>query len=65
MTNSYLARQPILNRRKETIGYELLFRDGPDNAFPAIEDEQATHRLLTDNFLGANAADISAGKKAS
>ncbi|GHA48737.1 EAL and HDOD domain-containing protein [Photobacterium aphoticum] len=64
MTNSYLARQPILNRRKETIGYELLFRDGPDNAFPAIEDEQATHRLLTDNFLGANAADISAGKKA-
>ena len=33
----YAARQPILNRDKELIGYELLFRDGVDNVFPDID----------------------------
>ena len=27
----YAARQPILDRDKKLIGYELLFRDGVDN----------------------------------
>lgn len=26
---TYVARQPILDLSKNTIGYELLFRDGP------------------------------------
>ncbi|KLV11300.1 MULTISPECIES: EAL and HDOD domain-containing protein [Photobacterium] len=60
--NSYLARQPVLNRNKETIGYELLFRDGPQNCFPDVGDEQATHRLLTDNFLSAGTSEVTAGK---
>ena len=62
--NSYLARQPVLNREKDTIGYELLFRDGPKNSFPEIGDEQATHRLLTDNFLSTGNNDVTSGKKA-
>ncbi|MGF1679738.1 EAL and HDOD domain-containing protein [Photobacterium minamisatsumaniensis] len=61
---SYLARQPVMNRNKETIGYELLFRDGPNNAFPNIADEQATNRLLADNFLSSSTTDITAGRKA-
>ncbi|AUI86271.1 histidine kinase [Vibrio azureus] len=51
MKYSYIARQPILNREKRTIGYELLFRDGPKNTFPEIEPELATSRLLSDHFL--------------
>lgn len=51
MVNAYLARQPILNREQQTIGYELLFRDGPDNSFPEIEPEFATNRLLSDHLL--------------
>ncbi|AJR07976.1 HDOD domain-containing protein [Photobacterium gaetbulicola] len=62
--NSYLARQPVLNREKDTIGYELLFRDGPKNSFPEIGDEQATHRLLTDNFLSSGNNEVTSGKKA-
>lgn len=50
---SYVARQPILNRKKQTIGYELLFRDGENNAFPNIEANQATCRLLVENFMSA------------
>ena len=62
--NSYLARQPVLNRDKDTIGYELLFRDGPNNSFPEIDEEHATHRLLTDNFLSSGNTDVASGKKA-
>ncbi|MGC9421447.1 EAL and HDOD domain-containing protein [Vibrio sp.] len=49
MKNSYIARQPILDRDKKTIGYELLFRDGPQNRFPDIDPELATSRLLSDH----------------
>ncbi|MEF1307112.1 histidine kinase, partial [Vibrio owensii] len=51
MKYSYVARQPILDREKRTIGYELLFRDGPKNTFPEVEPELATSRLLSDHFL--------------
>ncbi|MCG3724232.1 EAL and HDOD domain-containing protein [Vibrio cincinnatiensis] len=50
MKYSYIARQPILDRDKKTIGYELLFRDGPKNTFPEIDPELATSRLLSDHF---------------
>ncbi len=50
---AYVARQPILNRKKQTIGYELLFRDGETNAFPDMEANQATCRLLVENFMSA------------
>lgn len=62
--HSYLARQPVLNRNKETVGYELLFRDGPNNCFPNIEDEQATNRLLADNFFTHSAKKATGGKLA-
>ncbi|WP_105213691.1 EAL and HDOD domain-containing protein [Pseudoalteromonas sp. T1lg22] len=44
--NFYAARQPILDRDKSLVGYELLFRDGLDNVFPQINDDQATSRLI-------------------
>ena len=58
---SYVARQPILDTDKNTIGYELLFRDGPKNWFPDIDAEQATSRLLSDQFM--NTCYNSAGNK--
>ncbi|MCG7498895.1 HDOD domain-containing protein [Vibrio sp. Of7-15] len=48
---AYVARQPILNRQRNTVGYELLFRDGESNAFPHIEANQATSRLVVENFM--------------
>lgn len=48
---SYVARQPIFNRRQQTIGHELLFRDGECNAFPAIEANEATCRLVLENYM--------------
>ncbi|KAB0290059.1 EAL domain-containing protein [Vibrio fortis] len=54
MKYSYVARQPILDIDKKTLGYELLFRDGPKNTFPEVEPELATSRLLSDHFLSTH-----------
>ncbi|UPQ87144.1 EAL and HDOD domain-containing protein [Vibrio sinaloensis] len=54
MKYSYIARQPILDINKQTVGYELLFRDGPNNTFPEVDPEQATSRLLSDHFLSTH-----------
>lgn len=51
MSFSYVARQEILDTEKNTVAYELLFRDGPNNAFPEIDAEIATHQLLSDQFF--------------
>ncbi|WP_428773603.1 EAL and HDOD domain-containing protein [Vibrio sp.] len=59
MTHTYVARQPIFNAKRQTLGYELLFRDGEHNGFPAhIESNRATYRLIVENFLsiGTNPA---------
>jgi c-di-GMP-related signal transduction protein len=42
----YAARQPILTRDKELYAYELLFRDGITNAFPNIDGNEATSRMI-------------------
>jgi c-di-GMP phosphodiesterase len=41
----FLARQPILNVRRDVIGYELLFRSGWENCFRGEADD-ATQRML-------------------
>lgn len=52
MYTTYVARQPILNAKRHTLGYELLFRDGEKNAFPEYMDaDRATYRLIVENFL--------------
>ena len=51
---SYFARQPILDIERRTIGFELLFRDGPANIFPDIDPDLATSRLLSDHMLSTH-----------
>lgn len=56
----YAARQPILDRDKNLFAYELLFRDGLENAFPNIDGDEATSRMIAgsqfnfglEDFLG-------------
>ncbi|MCW8329512.1 HDOD domain-containing protein [Photobacterium sp. SDRW27] len=60
---SYVARQPIFNRQQRTVGYELLFRDGESNAFPAIEANTATCRLLVENYMAVGDNLATAGQR--
>ncbi|HRE89244.1 MAG TPA: HDOD domain-containing protein [Myxococcota bacterium] len=58
----HVARQPIftvpsgpvglLDRAAEVLaGYELLFRDGPNNAFPDVDGDVATSKVLHHSFF--------------
>ncbi|MCL9774419.1 EAL and HDOD domain-containing protein [Vibrio methylphosphonaticus] len=58
MKYSYIARQPILDIQQKTVGYELLFRDGPNNTFPDIDPDVATNRLLSEHFLATHYSTI-------
>lgn len=64
MKNTYIARQAIFNEKLETIGYELLFRDSPDNKFPDIEHDVASSKLIIQNHIHGDIQKICMGKLA-
>lgn len=59
---SYVARQPILDSKLQTHAYELLFRDSLDNVFPHISSQQATSRLVVEQFLQQNIDQLLGGR---
>ena len=46
--DAFIARQPILDRRQEVFGYELLFRSGAENYFRPVNGDRATASLIDD-----------------
>lgn len=47
----FVARQPILNRDQQVIGYELLFRDGIENFFRSQDADAAARSTLDSTLL--------------
>lgn len=47
----FVARQPILNKKMEVYGYELLYRSGMRNSFDGTDSVQATSDVITASFL--------------
>lgn len=47
----FIGRQPIFNLREEIYGYELLYRNGKENAFPDVDANQATIEVLNHALL--------------
>ena len=48
----YVARQPIFDREEKVFGYELLFRDGLENAFCGDKDEASRATLDRSLLMG-------------
>ena len=48
----YVARQPIFDREQHVFGYELLFRDGLENAFNGDTDEASRATLDRSLLMG-------------
>ena len=48
----FVARQPILDRRQEVYGYELLFRSSLENTFQHTDQDQASFEMLHTSLLG-------------
>lgn len=62
---TFTARQPIFDRQKRVVAYELLFRENNENKFPAhMPDIQATSKLLLNAFFDTNINKITNGKPA-
>ena len=51
-TFRYVARQPIFDREERVFGYELLFRDGLENAFTGDQDEASRATLDRSLLMG-------------
>lgn len=63
--DTHIARQPIFNGQKKVFGYELLFRNGPNNAMPEeIDGDTATSQLLSSSFFTIGIDTITNGKYA-
>ena len=62
--DTYIARQPIFDRKKHLFAYELLFRDGLSNCFPEIDGDTATSKVLSSSFLSIGIESITGGKRA-
>lgn len=61
---AYVARQAILDRDKNVYGYELLFRDGKQNCFPNVAQDEATSKILASNHLTLGLDEITQGQTA-
>lgn len=57
MDQSFVARQPILDREENLVGYELLFREGERNAFPDVEPDLATSKVLSSVYFNNDSYD--------
>lgn len=61
----YAARQPILNKKKQVVAYELLFRDSKKNCFPTdVAPDIATAKLLINSYLSIGLEEMTEGKPA-
>ena len=60
----YTARQAVLNRKKNVVAYELLFRDGDNNAFPEVDSYAATAKLLMDSHFNQGLEKLTSNKPA-
>jgi EAL and modified HD-GYP domain-containing signal transduction protein len=60
----YAARQPILDAEKNLFAYELLFRDGVDNVFPGIDEDEATTRIIEGSQFNLGLAHLTGNKPA-
>jgi len=48
----FVARQPIFNRDKEIVAYELLYRNSLKNFFdPSVSSSKATSILITNSHI--------------
>ena len=60
--DAYVARQPIFNRRKKLLGYELLFRDGTANYVPDMDGDIMTSTVLSNTFFAIGIDTLLGGK---
>ncbi len=62
MENLFVGRQPILDSDRDLYSFELLYREGQQNAFPDVNPEIATIKVLVNTYLSPGFEQIAAKK---
>lgn len=62
--NIFLARQPIFDRNQNVYAYELLYRDGTENAYTANDANMASSNVILNSFGLVGLENLTGGKKA-
>ena len=53
MTDAFVTRQPIFERRNRVVGYELLFRDGVADSAMLVDHKTETATLIANSITAA------------
>lgn len=62
---TFVARQPIFDRRRDVYGYELLFRSGADQTcFDASDGTAATRQVVSNTLFSLGLDRVLCGKRA-
>ncbi|KXG08899.1 Cyclic di-GMP phosphodiesterase YahA [Anoxybacillus sp. P3H1B] len=59
----YVGRQPILNKKYELFGYELLYRSGEQNFYDSIDGDHATIDVLINSFMNIGIEKLTNGAR--
>lgn len=62
--NVFLARQPILDKKNDVFGYELLYREGNDTRNLSKDGDYASSSVLISCFIDFGIEEITDQKKA-
>jgi c-di-GMP-related signal transduction protein len=62
--NKFVARQPILDSKKNIYAYELLFRSSLENIFQSGTSDQASSSVLVSSFLLFGIQSLTGGRRA-
>ena len=60
----FVARQPIFDRKRNVVAYELLFRSGMQNFFDFHDADIAASRVIDQSLLGFGLDKLTSGRRA-
>lgn len=64
MDDVFIARQPILDHKNRTFGYELLFRSGLDNVYGGGDPDAASSHVIADSLGVMGLGTLTGGRRA-
>ena len=60
----YVARQPIFDRRRQAVAYELLYRSGQSDKYDAASGNTATAQVIVNTFMAIGINHVTGGRRA-
>jgi len=60
---TFVARQPIIDRNEKIFAYELLFRQGNETSYSSVDGDKATGDVISNSFLTIGMDTLTGGKR--